>query len=168
MRIDKKLAVSLAAIALIGAAVAVTHRSAPVEKAGATLPLKEFMGHVMQRNATQLWGWTAYISDEKGERYTKPDSDEEWEDAESDALAIVELGERLKIDERRIDENWDGYVNGVQQAARQSATAAEAHDFDGMLKSADALNESCVACHMHYVPELERKPEQQPVTGKTS
>lgn len=159
MRIATKIAVLAGAVALAGAAV--HGQPARAEDENAALPLKEFMGHVVQRNAMQLWAWTTFISDEKGERYAKPSTDEEWEDAESDALALVELGERMKIPERQLDGSWDSYVNSLQAAARGSARASEAKDFEGMIKAANEVNDRCVACHMHYVPDLERPPSQQ-------
>lgn len=134
------------------------HAWAGDEEAPAAFPLKELMAHVMQRNALQLWSWTTYISDGKGDRYTAPGTDAEWEDAESDALTMVQLARSLKVAERRLDGQWDGYVAGVERAALQSANAAEHHDFDALLRSANAIDAGCVACHMHYVPELEGAP----------
>lgn len=125
------------------------------EQVSVALPLKEIMVHVMQRNALQLWSWTTYLSDEKGNRYMAPGTEAEWEDAESDALTLAQIATSLKVADRRLDDQWDRYIGDLEVAALQSAAAAEKHDFEGLLKSANAIDARCVACHMHYVPELE-------------
>jgi hypothetical protein len=55
------------------------------------LPLKEFMGHAMQRNGEQLWAWSAEVEDAGGVHSGKPVDAAGWENAESDALTMVEL-----------------------------------------------------------------------------
>lgn len=156
MPVRWKLALGIAAFAASGAMV--RNAWAGGGEPPAALPLKEIMAHVMQRNAVQLWSWTTYLSDEKGDRYTAPRTDAEWEDAESDALTLVQIARGLKVADRRLDDQWDRYIGDLEMAALQSAAAAENHDFEGMLKSANAIDARCVACHMHYVPELEGAP----------
>lgn len=123
--------------------------------AGTAMPLKELMGHVMQRNATQLWAWTAYVSDAQGDRYTSPRTEAEWLDAESDAMTMQVLINALLDPAYRVDDEWPRHVETLAQAFAASADAAEHKNFAGMLKASDQINAACVACHMAYVPELE-------------
>lgn len=150
----------------LAATLLLAGRPVTAEDGGAMLPLKEFMAHVMQRNATQLWSWSAWISDEHGDRYTSPHTAAEWENAESDALSLVELAQRLKVDERRIDASWDGFADALAVSARRSAEAAERHDLDGLIGAGNDLADRCVACHLHYVPELEGAPARTPAAAQ--
>ena len=123
------------------------------------LPLKEFMGHVMQRNAAQLWRWTAYEIDERGERSGKPVTDEEWEDAESDALTLQQLTFALQHSSLRVeDPRWDSHLAGLRAAATASADAAEKKDYPALEKAGNDVNDQCVACHLTFAPELETVP----------
>lgn len=122
------------------------------------LPLKEFMGHLLQRNAGQLWVWTAYVSDDEGSRYTSPTRATDWDDAESDALTLRQLALALDQPDYRLDAEWPHYLGRLRSAAKDSAAAAERHDFPALLAAGNAVNEACVGCHLHYVPELEGHP----------
>ena len=123
-------------------------------------PRRELMLHVMQRNAEQLWDWTVYSADAAEAGYSAaPKTDEDWMDAESDALTIVQMTKLLQTDEYRIDDAiWPQMVINLREAAQESATAAQKYEFDGMLAASDKINAQCVACHMHYVPEIEVRP----------
>ncbi|WP_184078352.1 hypothetical protein [Sphingobium subterraneum] len=123
-------------------------------------PRRELMLHVMQRNADQLWNWTAYSASRSGSGYASPKTDEDWMNAESDALTIVELTKLLDTDEYRIDDaDWPKLVANLRAAVQESATAAENKNFEGMLAVSDKIDEQCVACHMHYVPGIEVRPK---------
>lgn len=123
------------------------------------LPFKEFMGHVMQRNAEQLWAWSAEVVDAQGEHNGKPTHDAGWENAESDALTIVELTHVLETPAYRLPSpGWPGFVRRARVAAAASAKAAEARDYAALQKAADDLNAACVACHLRFAPELEKAP----------
>jgi hypothetical protein len=148
------LLLGLAASSLLGS-VAVASR--PAENGRSSLELKEFMGHVMQRNAEQVWAWTALEIDKDGERYTRPQNDQDWENAESDALTLQELTYSLR-NSRAIavrDPRWVEHIDRVRVAARQSADAAERKDFQALLLAANALNDACVSCHLAFAPQLE-------------
>lgn len=93
------------------------------------LPLKEFMGHAMQRNGEQLWAWSAEVEDAGGVHSGKPVDAAGWENAESDALTMVELTRVLETPAYRIPSpEWPGFVRRVRDAAAASAMAAEAQD----------------------------------------
>jgi hypothetical protein len=153
----------IAAMTVAAAAIATTAVGAKRD-AGPALPLPELMGHVMQRNAAQLWAWTALESDVAGNHSGEPKTDEEWEDAESDALtlrqlAIVLRGVPYRLDDRR----WDKLAGELQAAATASADAAERKDLQALTVAGEAINARCVACHLTFAPDLEVKPPPVPL-----
>ena len=150
------LALALAAATLAASA---TFAARPAKTVREALPLKEFMGHVMQRNAEQLWAWSAEEMDATGVHSGKPADEAAWENAESDALTLTELTYVLESPSYRLPaKEWPRYVARARAAALASGKAAEAHDYPALQKAADDLNAACVACHLHFVPELEKGP----------
>ncbi|WP_022683500.1 cytochrome c [Sphingobium bisphenolivorans] len=127
------------------------------------LQIKEFMGHVMQRNAEQIWQWTAEETDLQGERSGKPVTDEDWENAESDALTLQQLSYGLEHSAYGIpDVEWDRHLASFRAAASASAEAAERKDYPALQKAGDRINEQCVACHLTFKPEIEAPPPPLP------
>lgn len=152
-----KRALFLAAACLALAAAA--HGARPGKGRADALPLKEFMGHVMQRNAEQLWAWSAERVDAHGVHDGKPTGTAGWESAESDALTIVELTHALETPAYRLPSPaWPRYVRRARSAAAASAKAAEAQDYAALQIAADDLNAACVACHLRFAPDLEKAP----------
>jgi hypothetical protein len=131
----------------------VATRTAPPE---GQLTLKEFMPHVMERNAEQLWAWTAFINDEHGPHYTKPETDKDWVNAESDGLTMVQISYLLDSPGLAVDDpRWAPHVADFRAAVQASAKAAEAKDFGAMEQSAEKIDRACVACHRTFVPQIE-------------
>ncbi len=123
------------------------------------LPFNEFMGHVVQRNAIQLWAWTAVEIDASGETSGKPKNESEWEDAESDALTLLQLTDILDTSAyRRNDERWDQHLAGLRVAVKSAADAALKRDYDALDQANNNINENCVACHVAFAPHLEAPP----------
>jgi len=121
----------------------------------AKLPMKEFMGHVMQAGGEGIWRWQGYIADSKGERSLFPTDDKEWEDAESGGLLLAELTNVLLMPGRRIDDpKWDAAVAGVRAVAQKAASAAEKHDKEGFFAAGGELDEACDVCHRQFIPDF--------------
>lgn len=118
-------------------------------------PLKEFMGHVVQRNAEQLWTWSEEISDANGFRSLAPKSDADWLNAESDAMTMAELASIIGSPAYAVDDKWAEFSAHLLQVTSDASTAAEKKDFQRFSEASSAINDACVACHLHYVPELE-------------
>lgn len=134
------------------------------EPAGAPLPLTELMGHVMQRNAVQLWAWTETETDAAGTRSGEPRTAEQWEDAESDALTLRQLAQVLKAPTYDPgDPRWGRLASDLEAAASASAEAAERKDAAALLRAGEAINDRCVACHLVFAPQLEVKPAPVPL-----
>lgn len=148
----------LAAVALASAALA-SSASGAADSPEDALPLTELMGHLFQRNAFQLWAWTAVESNQVGEHSGEPKTVEDWEDAESDALTLRHLAVVLRSAPYRVDDpRWDKLAQGLQSAATASAEAAESRDLVRFTAAGEALNASCVACHWAFAPDLEAVP----------
>lgn len=153
---------AVAAAVLASAATYVALQSG--EQDESRLTIQEFMGHVMQRNAEQLWSWTALDISPAGDRWTKPVSDEDWENAESDSLTLHQLAYTLEHSDYRIDDpRWAEQLKGLRAAAEASARAAETKDFDGLVRGGEAVNTRCVECHLVFAPQLEVKPPAVPI-----
>jgi len=145
--------------------------SATAEQAGAassgdsapyytSLPMSEFMGHVMQYAGDGIWKRQGYVIDKDGERSLFPKNDQEWEDAESASLALAEMTNVLLIPGRRIAEPaWDQAVEGVRKVALAAAAAAEKQDADAFFKAGGELDEACDACHVRYDPTFTPPPQ---------
>lgn len=129
------------------------------------LPLPELMGHVMQRNAYQLWAWTALEADATGNHSGEPKTDEDWENAESDALTLRQLAVVLRgAPYRQEDPRWDKLAGDLEAAATASAQSAERKDLAGLTAAGEAINARCVACHRAFAPTLEEVPPPVPVS----
>jgi len=125
----------------------------------ARLPMKEFMGHVMQFSGDQVWRWQGFINDEQGERSLFPKTDAEWEEAESGALALAEMTNVLLMPGRRIDDpDWDKAVAGVRKVALEAADASEHHDADALFRIGGELDEACESCHVRFIPDYKGPP----------
>lgn len=130
--------------------------SAPADEVSSDLSLRELMAHVMQRNAIQMWNWQAFVSDETGPHSMVPKTDEEWEDAESDALTVAELARAIQYAPYRVDDPaWSDRAKALQIAAGKVAKAAEERDEAAFLDAGGAVNDACVSCHYRFAPQLE-------------
>lgn len=155
---------SAALVAVLCAAVTIGYIAAREGRDEPAIPLTEFMGHLMQRNATQLWAWTELEITSEGERWGKPVSAEDWENAESDALTLRHLASALEKTPYRIDDRrWEQSLALFRTATTTSAQAAEAKNFPALVKAGEDINDSCVACHLAFAPQLEAKPPQVPL-----
>jgi hypothetical protein len=120
-----------------------------------SLPLKEFMGHVMQHAGDGIWARQGTIIDERGEHDLFPKNDREWENAESASLLLAELTNVLLLPGRRIDEpQWTQAAARVRAVARRAAAAAENKDRDAFFAAGGELDAACESCHVRYIPEL--------------
>lgn len=119
------------------------------EAAGAPqLPMKEFMFHVIQYSAQNVWSKQGWITDKAGQRSLFPKNDQEWEDAESACLTLSEIITLLMQPGRRVDvPGWDASVLQVRKTALQAADAALKHDEAAFFRFGTAIDEACEGCH---------------------
>jgi len=144
-------------IALAGCKQQSREAAAPVPAATVkAIPIKEFMGHVMEFSAESAWKWQGWTNDQSGEKSLFPKNEAEWEQAESASLTVAELTRLLLQPDLRMNgKDWDARVLEAHAAATEMAKAAEAHDEDALFKAGSRLDEACTACHHAYAPNLE-------------
>ncbi len=139
--------------AVPNAASAAVDAAAPYD---ATLPLSEFMPHVMQYAGDGIWKRQGWIADRTGEHSLFPRNDEEWEQAESGARTLAEVTNLLLLPGRRVaGPEWDKAVLAVRKVALQAADAAEKKDADAWFAAGGALDEACDVCHVRYDPSFQ-------------
>lgn len=116
-----------------------------------SMPMKEFMAHVMQHTADGVWKWQGLEVDKTGERSFLPKNNADWEDAESAALTLAQTTNILLLPDRRLpDPAWDRAVVAVRTVALQAAEAAEQHDVAKFEAAGAALDPACDVCHAQF------------------
>jgi hypothetical protein len=124
--------------------------------AGSELNLQDFMTHVVEHNAKEVWNLQATVMDADGVRNTYPKTDEEWERAESFALTLAEVTRPLDaIGGGAENPDWLKKVTALRTAAQAAAKSAEAKQINGFLAGGDSINEACLSCHYAFAPHLE-------------
>ncbi len=120
------------------------------------LSLRDYMVHVLQHNALELWDWTSHEIDETGHKVTAPQDEQEWEEAESAALTVVELLTPLySMSVGRDDAAWSAGLEKVRAAANEAAAAALAQDYEAFVTASDKVDMACVSCHYVFAPQIE-------------
>lgn len=118
------------------------------------LSLRDYMVHLVNYNAGQLWKWQSTVSDEKGERQTIPQSDDEWEEAESAALTLRELMRPLGAVNKG-NSGWTSKMADLEKAIDEAAAHAEKKDGAAFLAAGVKIDNACVECHYSFAPHLE-------------
>jgi len=124
-----------------------------VDELATRLPMKEFMGHVVQFTAAQVWKWQGSVTDMNGERDLRPKTEKDWEDAESAALSLAEVTNNLLLPGRVVDDpRWKESVAKVRDVAMREAAAAEKKDYDKYFEVGGELDGACESCHVNFAP----------------
>ena len=119
------------------------------------LALNEFMAHVMQFGADNVWGKQGWIINADGIRSLFPKNDEEWEDAENASLTLAEMSRILLQPDRRIDgPAWDSAAESVYRSALNAWKAAEKKDASAFMNAGAEIDEACDSCHRLYMPNF--------------
>lgn len=119
------------------------------------LALNEFMAHVMQYGADNVWRKQGWIIDKDGVGSLFPKNEQEWEDAESASLTLAELSRLLLQPDRRMaGPAWESAVESVHRAALNAWQAAEKRDASAFLTAGAQIDEACDSCHRHYMPNF--------------
>lgn len=129
--------------------------SQTVADSGLTVP--EYMTHVVNNNANDLWKWQAQVRDAQGEYLSLPQNDDEWEEAESAALTLRELTKPLATIGKG-NPAWDARYAALKVAIEAAAKHAEAKDGQAFFADGQKIDKACVACHHQFAPELELPP----------
>jgi len=83
-----------------------------------------------------------------------PKDDAGWEAVRGQAVALAEAGNLLMLGSRAKNRAaWVKYSRAQVDAAEAVAKAAVARNADQLSTAADALYETCAACHKDYLPK---------------
>jgi len=123
-----------------------------------TLPVPEFMGHVVDPAAFAYWKGSGTEETIEGTKSLAPTTEEGWEALESAAAALIEAGNDLQLPGRPREvpkyapkENWMKWSQALTAEAVLAKAVAEKHDADGVYKEGAKLYEICTACHKEYI-----------------
>ncbi len=93
----------------------------------------------------------------------QPKTDAEWEDLQSQALAVAESANLLMMPGRARDQGrWMDDATLMLEAGRAAFRAAKAKDVAALDALNDQLYTSCTSCHQHYRPNYGRRPAPEP------
>jgi hypothetical protein len=117
--------------------------------------LNEFMAHVMQYSADNVWGKQGWIIDRDGVRSLFPKNEQEWEDAESASLTLAQVSRILLQPDRRMDgAAWESAEESVYRSALNALKAAENRDAIAFMSAGTEIDEACDNCHRRYMPNF--------------
>ena len=130
------------------AAGAAKRRAPPPFRSFVDMPT--FMDHVLTPAATVVWRTNGFVNDDRGDHDLAPKTDADWEAVVSGAATLAEATNALRIPQRTVDGEWNGYVDRLADAAARAYEAAEKHDLGTLTVVSDHLDEICSSCHRHY------------------
>jgi hypothetical protein len=117
-----------------------------------SLELKEFMNHVMDYNAFEVWhrqGWI--IGDTVQELF--PTDDDGWIAAENAARTLAEASNLLLLPGRPQDDDraWVDFAHQLNDAAMKAGDMAEKRDKDAFFSAGTDMYRACHGCHVRYI-----------------
>jgi cytochrome c556 len=138
----------LSAIAIaIGLLTAVTAAEA------AELSVKDEMKQVVEPASNTLFSVGGDADPANGPDAAKV-ADARWKEAADAALKLKEVADRLNDAGRaKAGAEWAGYVKGFGDQSAAALKAAQAKNGAGLSTAANALSDSCSACHAKYKPQ---------------
>ena len=81
-------------------------------------------------------------------------ADDRWKAAADAALALKEVAAKLNDAGRaKAGPEWAGYVKDFADQSAAALKAAQAKDGAGLSTAANALSDTCSACHAKYKPQ---------------
>ena len=117
-----------------------------------SLDLKEFMNHVMDYTAFEVWhrqGWI--IGDSVQELF--PTDDEGWIAAENAARTLAEASNLLLLPGRPQDDDraWVDFAHQLNEAAMKAGDMAEKKDKNAFFDAGTDMYRACHGCHVRYI-----------------
>ncbi len=127
-----------------------------------TLPMSEFMAHVVDPAAQAYWKGAGVELTEAGETDLSPKDEEGWEALVTAASTVAEAGNALQLPDRARppEAEWNRLAQEMTARAFDARKAADARDKQAVFDTGGRLYETCVACHAKYVigPPATAKP----------
>jgi len=127
-----------------------------------TLPMSEFMAHVVDPAAQAYWKGAGVELTDAGETDLSPKDEEGWEALVTAASTVAEAGNALQLPDRARppEAEWNRLAQEMTARAFDARKAADARDKQAVFDTGGRLYETCVACHAKYVigPPATAKP----------
>lgn len=129
-------------------------RSTP-ENYNMTLSMTEYMAHVLEPAADELWGSAGWINDRvEGYYELYPTDDEGWERMENFSAMIVEAGNTLLMPGRIQEGPWRTYAEALSDVGLRAMQASEAQNEEDFFQAGAQIYSVCTACHQAYNPDI--------------
>ena len=115
---------------------------------------KTLMAALLEKQADIVWEsvGATIIGDQVVEHH--PESDEEWASVRNAAVAVTETGNLLMIVPRAQDEGWMKAAAGMITQGERMLNAIDRKNPQEVFDVGSDLYDSCVNCHMHYMPAI--------------
>jgi hypothetical protein len=118
-----------------------------------SLPMNEFMLHVVDPAAQAYWRGAGIELTEAGEKDLSPVDEAGWEALVTAASTVAEAGNALQLQGRALapEAEWNRLAQEMTARALDARKAADARDKQAVFDTGGRLYETCVACHGKYV-----------------
>ena len=158
----KRLAITAVCSALASAVLLAGCNQKPAEPVAKynieTLPIPEFMGHVIDPASFAYWKGSGTEETAAGTKQLAPTTEEGWEALESAAATLIEAGNMLQLPGRPREvpgyapkATWMKYAQQLSAEAVLAKAAAGKKDANGVYVEGAKLYEICTACHKEYI-----------------
>src|SRR5262245_1858775 len=139
--------------------------------------VRDVMHMIVEPTSTALFDSVVTDITAAGIKETKPETDDDWDTLEHNAITLAEAANLIKMvgrpvarpDELNVDpqgpelppaeiaariaqtrDAWVKHAETLQAAATEALRAVRAKDVDGMSKVGEPLDDACESCHQAY------------------
>lgn len=120
-----------------------------------TLSMSEYMAHVLEPIADELWSSAGWINDQTEGYYELYPTDEEgWHRVENFSAMIVEAGNTLLMPGRIQEGAWSTYAKALSEVGLRAMQASEARNEEDFFQAGAQIYSVCTACHQAYNPDI--------------
>ena len=134
--------------------VAACGQAKPTPPFKGVVDTKTLMTSMMERQADIVWESVSdtIIGNDIFEK--RPTTDAEWLEVRNAAISVTEAGNLLMIPPRAEDEGWMKAAAALIVQGERMIQAVDKKDPKGVFDVGSDLYDSCVNCHMHYMPAI--------------
>jgi hypothetical protein len=130
-------------------------RRAPVSQPSpAVTPVasvKQIMKAIVDPAATAVFNSVSTIETINGIEEKAPRTDAEWEAVGDSAAALIESGNLMLAEGRRVDQgDWVAYSQAMIDSSKAALSATQAKNATALFAAGGTIYESCDNCHRKY------------------
>jgi len=115
---------------------------------------KTLMAALMEKQADIVWEAVGTTIEGNTVTDYQPKTEEEWANVRNAAIAVTETGNLLMMPPRAHDEGWNKAAAGLIAQGERMLTAIDHRNRQEVYDVGSDLYDSCVTCHMHYMPAI--------------